>query len=51
MEEKKNKSEILEEILKAKEEMKKKPYDEQCDEFEKFINENNCKVKKEEDDG
>lgn len=51
MEEQKNKSAILEEILKAKDIKQKKSYDEQCDEFEKFINENNCKVKKEEDDG
>ncbi len=51
MEEQKIKSEILDQISKAKEEMKKVSYDEQCDSFEKFIKENNCKVKKEDNNG
>ena len=51
MNEQKNKSEILDQISKAKEEIKKMSYDEQCDAFEKFIKENDCKVKKENDNG
>ena len=49
--EEKNKSQILEEILKAKESKQKMSFDEQYAEFEKFINENNCNIKKEDNNG